>query len=94
MARNLALKGDNTTMQNIGRWAYRHKSLANAAMLAPGIALGSGAYALGEKAIKKPMKAIDPDAYKYQEAKDKAAQQTQMPQSDEYNNYSFNNGQI
>lgn len=73
MARNLALRGENTTMQNIGRWAYRHKSLANAAMLAPGIALGSGAFALGEKAIKSPMRAIDPEAYKYQDSKDKAA---------------------
>ena len=32
-----------------------------------------GAYGLGEKAVKVPMKAIDPDAYKYQESKDKAA---------------------
>ena len=69
----LSKNAKSNTMRKIGDWAQNHKTLANTAVLAPGIGLGMGAYGLGEKAVKVPMKAIDPDAYKYQESKDKAA---------------------
>ena len=69
----LSKSAKSDTMRKIGNWAQNHKTLANTAMLAPGIGLGMGAYGLGEKAVKVPMKAVDPDAYKYQESKDKAA---------------------
>ena len=92
MAGKLAKRGNTEFTRNLGKWAQNHQTLANTALIVPGIGMGMGAYSLGEKAIKKPMKAIDPNAYKYQEAKDKAAQQTQMPQP-EFNDYN-NNGQI
>ena len=75
MAGHLAKNSNSSTLRSVGRWAQNHQTLANTAMIAPGIALGSGAYSLGEKIVKKPMQAIDPDAYKYQDAKDKAASQ-------------------
>lgn len=72
-AEYLSKNAKSSAMRNVGNWAQKHKTLANTAMLAPGIGLGMGAYGLGEKAVKVPMKAVDPDAYKYQESKDKAA---------------------
>lgn len=73
IAKNLSKNSKSSTMKRVGDWAQNHKTLANAAVIAPGIGIGMGAYGLGEKAIKAPMKAIDPDAYKYQDSKDKAA---------------------
>ena len=72
-AEYLSKNAKSSTMRNVGNWAQKHKTLANTAMLAPGIGLGMGAYGLGEKVVKVPTKAVDPDAYKYQESKDKAA---------------------
>ena len=62
-------------MRNFGKWADKHKTLANLVALGPGIALGAGSFALGEKAVRKTTEAIDPESYKYQNAKDKKALQ-------------------
>ena len=75
MAKHLSKNSSSKTLRNVGNWAQKHQTLANTAMIAPGIGIGMGAYNLGEKVVKKPMQAIDPDAYKYQNAKDRAANQ-------------------
>lgn len=62
-------------MRNFGKWAGKHKTLANLVALGPGIALGAGTFALGEKGVRKTTEAIDPESYKYQNAKDKKALQ-------------------
>ena len=72
-AQNLATGAKSSSMKKFGQWAQDHKTAANLVALAPGTALGMGAFGLAEKAVKKPTKAIDPDAYKYQETKDAAA---------------------
>ena len=74
-AKNLSTSARSKTMQKFGQWAQNHKTAANMVALVPGTALGMGAFGLAEKAVKKPMKAVDPDAYKYQETKDAAAKQ-------------------
>lgn len=95
MAGKLAKKGNTEFSRNLGKWAQNHQTLANTALLAPGIGMGTGAFALGEKAIKKPMKAIDPNAYKYQEAKDKAAQQQPQPEPVQpMTDMNYNYGQV
>ena len=60
-------------MRKVGNWAQNHRALANTALIIPGAAAGTAAFGLGEKIVKKPMEKIDPDAYKYQKAKDKMA---------------------
>lgn len=73
IAKNLATNSKSDSMRKLGKWAQDHKALANTALIVPGVAAASGAYGLGEKIVKKPMEKIDPDAYKYQKAKDNLA---------------------
>ena len=75
-SQNLQKNSKTQTMRKVGDWADKHKTLANLAVFAPGMALGMGSFALGEKAIKNTTRAIDPEAYKYQDTKDKVANQT------------------
>lgn len=75
-SQSLQKNSKTQTMRKVGNWADKHKTLANLAVFAPGMALGMGSFALGEKAIQKTTRAIDPEAYKYQDTKDKVANQT------------------
>jgi hypothetical protein len=75
-SQSLQKNSKTQTMRKVGDWADKHKTLANLAVFAPGMALGMGSFALGEKAIKNTTRAIDPEAYKYQDTKDKVANQT------------------
>lgn len=73
IAKNLSTNAKSDTMRKVGNWAQNHRALANTALIIPGAAAGTAAFGLGEKIVKKPMEKIDPDAYKYQKAKDKMA---------------------
>jgi len=75
-SQSLQKNSKTQTMRKVGDWADKHKTLANLAVFAPGAALGMGSFALGEKAIKNTTRAIDPEAYRYQDTKDKVANQT------------------
>ena len=76
MSQNLQKNSKTKAMRNFGKWADKHKTLANLVAIGPGMAIGMGSFALGEKAIKNTTRAIDPEAYKYQDTKDKVANQT------------------
>lgn len=75
-SQNLQKNSKTRAMRNFGKWADKHKTLANLVAIGPGMALGMGSFALGEKAIKNTTRAIDPEAYRYQDTKDKVANQT------------------
>ena len=73
IAKNLSTNAKSDTMRKVGNWAQNHRALAKTALIIPGAVAGNAAFGLGEKIVKKPMEKIDPDAYKYQKAKDKMA---------------------
>jgi hypothetical protein len=74
-AGNLAANADSKTLRKVGKWATEHQTLANAAALAPGVLIGQGAFNVGSKLVSKPLRKIDPEAYKYQDAKDRATKE-------------------
>ena len=57
-----------------GKWIGEHKTAANVASIVPGAALGTLAWDGTQKAVNKAGETIDPEAYKYKNAKEKAVQ--------------------
>lgn len=72
--RNLKLRSNNPYLNKAGQWIYNHKTAANVAALAPAVAIGSTLFTKSQKAMRKGMEKIDPNAYKYQKAKEQAAE--------------------
>lgn len=64
-------KSDNGTLKSIGNWIQEHPVGANVAALVPATAVGYGGFTLADKAVRGGMKRIDPEAYKYPDAKEK-----------------------
>lgn len=64
----------NQALSRAGKWIQANPAKANVAALAPAVAIGSTLFTKSQKAMKKGMEKIDPDAYKYQNSKDQAAE--------------------
>jgi hypothetical protein len=58
---------DSQYLQKTADWLKGHKKTAMAAAAIPGYAVTMGAWGLGEDMVKKPLKKLDPDAYKNEE---------------------------
>lgn len=67
-------KSSNKRLASMGKWMTNHKTGANLAVLAPLAAVGSVAWGGAEKLSKGILKKADPNAYKYQDAKEAQAQ--------------------
>ena len=58
---------DSKILNDASKWLKAHPKTAMAAAAVPGYAASFGAWNLGEKAVKEPLKKIDPGAYKNEE---------------------------
>lgn len=70
-AGNLASGSKSESMRKFGKWMQNHKALANLTTLAPSAAIGIGGWNVAQGAGDKALRTIDPNAYKYQDAKNR-----------------------
>lgn len=66
-----------SSLSKAGNWIKNHPTKANIVALAPAIGIGSVLYTKAMNTMRKGMEKIDPDAYKYQNSKEKAVQPKQ-----------------
>lgn len=64
----------STAAVKAGEWIGKHKTAANVISIVPGAALGTLAWDGTQKAVNKVGESVDPEAYKYKNAKDKMVQ--------------------
>lgn len=67
--------GSNNIQKNVGEFMTKHKYAATAAMFPLGFAAFDGAQKLGEAVVKTPVKAIDKDAYNWENYQNSKVQQ-------------------
>lgn len=67
-------KYDSKALQNVGKWVGNHKKLTMAGSIGTGFYVMGKTMDLGEKMVNKPLKAIDPNAYAYDDYKEQAIQ--------------------
>lgn len=67
-------KYNSKALQNVGNWVGNHKKLTMAGSIGTGFYVMGKTMDLGEKMVNKPLKAIDPNAYAYDDYKEQAIQ--------------------